>query len=450
MQKVRASVIFFFCLIVSVEFGYSGQFVVHSQAQWTQATARAVQGDTIQLASGVYDGPLEITRRLTILGSRDAIIDGNGAGNVLTIRADSCVIQGITIRNSGARLLKDDAGIKLFSDGNRIENCRIERALHGIYIQGGNSNQILANVITGHAQPLLADRGNGIHLWNTRGNIIRNNDISKVRDGIYFSFAHDNTIDSNRVHQSRYGIHYMYSDTNRFHRNTLEHNVAGAALMYSRDIQFRSNIFRNNRGGRAYGLLLQTCDYSLAEHNTVVNNTVGIFLDNSNYNELRFNTVHGNETGLRLNASSDGNLFHHNVFTDNLLTLLKDGQGEQTRWAQKTGNYWGNYTGVDINGDKIGDLPHRIENALTQLIQQHPFLQLYQWSPAASALEILTTALPVLRRPGEIDPKPLLNPPDIDEGEPSTTAGFSPSLCLAGAGLFLLAMGLFMRMRHYA
>jgi hypothetical protein len=86
---------------------------------------------------------------LTILGNREAIIDGVGEGDVLTISGDSVEIKGITIRNSGTRLLKDMSGIKVTGDYVTITDCRIIDILHGIYIKGGNDATISNNVIVG-------------------------------------------------------------------------------------------------------------------------------------------------------------------------------------------------------------------------------------------------------------------------------------------------------------
>jgi nitrous oxidase accessory protein len=126
---------------------------------------------------------------LTIIGDQAAVIDGGGDGDVVTVSADSVEIKGIIIRGSGTRLLRDMSGIKVTGDHVTITDCRIIDNLHGIYIKGGKNATISNNVIVGRFNIQESDRGNGIHLWSTTGNIIENNDISYARDGIYFSFA---------------------------------------------------------------------------------------------------------------------------------------------------------------------------------------------------------------------------------------------------------------------
>ena len=112
-------------------------------------------------------------------------------------------------------------------------------------------------------------RGNGIHQWNCEGNLIRGNEISDTRDGIYFSFTNKSHVENNHVHHVRYGLHYMYSDENVFENNTFTENAAGAAIMFSKDLGVRGNRFVNNRGHRAYGMIFQSSDRSMLEGNEI-------------------------------------------------------------------------------------------------------------------------------------------------------------------------------------
>jgi nitrous oxidase accessory protein len=123
---------------------------------------RCNAGDTIYLSDGVYSGEFSIEKRLLILGNREAIIDGAGEGDVLTISGDSVEIKGITIRNSGTRLLRDMSGIKVTGDHVTITDCRIIDILHGIYIKGGNDATISNNVIVGRFDIQESDRDSSL------------------------------------------------------------------------------------------------------------------------------------------------------------------------------------------------------------------------------------------------------------------------------------------------
>jgi hypothetical protein len=57
--------------------------------------------------------------------------------------------------------------------------------------------------------------------------------------------------------------------------------------------------------------------------------------------------------------TSHGNSIYLNCFINNNENAFDD--GSNNRWDNGTvGNYWSNYTGLDADGDGIGDVPHNI------------------------------------------------------------------------------------------
>ena len=48
---------------------------------------RAQDGDIIELAPGEYKGAIRIVRRVVLSGRPGAVLDGGGAGNVVTVTA---------------------------------------------------------------------------------------------------------------------------------------------------------------------------------------------------------------------------------------------------------------------------------------------------------------------------------------------------------------------------
>ena len=68
------------------------------------------------------------------------------------------------------------------ADSVEIRNCLVTESLHGIYVKAGNHTVIAGNRIEGRLDLIESDRGNGIHLWNTRKNSILRNEILNVRD----------------------------------------------------------------------------------------------------------------------------------------------------------------------------------------------------------------------------------------------------------------------------
>jgi nitrous oxidase accessory protein len=368
-----------------------------------------LRADTIYIDSGIYTGLFTIEYPAIVIGQSGTVLDGQEKGDVLTIAADSVIVADLSIQNSGTRLLKDYAGIKITGDNVNVIRCEIINNLHGIYIKGGNSVHIYESRIVGRSDLQEADRGNGIHLWNTRNNLIFDNEISYARDGIYFSFAHNTKIRSNRIHHLRYGLHYMYSDSNSFEDNLFVYNVAGSALMYSKEIDFTRNIFAHCRGFRAYGVLLQSVEYCRAKDNLILDNSQAVFFDDANHNSFYNNDIVQNDLAVRINASCEDNRISANNFVSNLTDVVMDASvAGSTYWSDSnSGNYWSSYSGYDLDFDNIGDIPHTLQSIFEYMEEDNPTIRFYLYSPAAQLLAAAEERLPILRSAVMEDKYPL-------------------------------------------
>src|SRR5262249_37235221 len=289
-------------------------------------------------------------------------------------------------------------------------NCVIADSLHGIYLKKVSGAQILNNriqgktTLAGSTDPvekgigqtsencdtaLVANRrGNGIHQWNSEGNLIRDNEISDTRDGIYFSFTNNCRVENNLIHHTRYGLHYMYSDGNVFGGNAFTENSAGAAIMFSKNLVVRGNRFVNNRGHRAYGLIIQSSDRSRLEQNEIDENAVGLSFNQCNANTVIANRVTHNYIGLRIGSNSDDNRLSENIFAKNLHPVETGGSDvSDTRWSLNgIGNFWDDATELDLNGDGINDLPHRELDLFGVLRRDFPTIAFLSDSPAIKLL----------------------------------------------------------------
>ena len=399
----------------------------------------ASPGDTLIIEPGEYLENLIIDKALTIIGRQYPHIRGSYNSHVILIAASNTVIDGLKISESGTRLIDDLACIRIEADSVKIYNNIITRPLHGIYVKGGNYINITNNKIEGRQDLISADRGNGIHLWNSTDNKLFSNQISYVRDGIYFSFAHKTDVKDNHVHHVRYGLHYMYSDDNLFSNNLFENNVAGAALMYSENILLRENVFAKCRGFRAYGILYQSMDHTTAIDNLIIDNSRGIFFDNCNYNTFNNNVVVDNDLAIQIMGSGEQNNIYYNNFINNLGNLVVDSKTSETNWTdEKGGNYWSDYKGYDLDGDGLGDVPHKIQSVFQVLETDIPEIRYYLNSPAAEILEMAERSLPILALGIEKDAQPLFRP-QINENIPwSRTEQFQMASSPLLAACFLL------------
>jgi len=391
----------------------------------------AAPGETIQLEAGIHPGPIIINNSLTLTGEPGTEIRGNGSGKVISVSADDVTLRGLRITGSGLRLSDDDAAVFVTGNRAKVENCVIADSLHGVYLKKVSGAQILNNHIQGKTtlaastEPVEKGigqssencdttlvtnrRGNGIHQWNCEGNLIRGNEISDARDGIYFSFTNDSRVEKNLIYHVRYGLHYMYSNGNIFENNTFTENAAGAAIMFSKNMVVRANRFVNNRGYRAYGLIFQSSDNGRLDQNDISENAVGLSFNQCNQNEVVGNRVTRNYIGLRFGSNSDGNRFTENIFTGNLHPIetgASDVSG--SLWAvHGVGNLWDTELELDLDRDGIIDFPHRELDLFGILRRDFPAIAFLSESPAVKLLRFANERAVIPGMSSIEDPAPL-------------------------------------------
>lgn len=396
-----------------------------ARAQLLQAMIDALSpGDTLTVGAGVWSGDIVLRFPITVRGEAGAVVRGTGSASCITVTADSCTIESLTVEHSGTMLVNEDAGILLRSDGNRIRRNVLRDVLFGIYLYRSDGNEIAQNDVEGRGELDLGQRGSGVHVWDSYHNRLVDNTIRRTRDGLYIQNASHTWIEGNEVSQLRYGLHYMYADSNTFINNRFHDNVAGAAIMYSRGIVMRRNVFQRNRGFASYGILFQDCHGMVADSNIIADNVTGMFFEASTGNRFWRNIVAQNDVAIQIFQNSIGNVFSENSFIDNLTPLSVVGRRTDTQWSESgRGNYWSQYDGYDLDGDGIGDEPMTIQNVFDYLEGLQPALRLYLSSPASQALGAATKAFPILALSEEHDNAPLLHPVGLGKGHQQAEGG---------------------------
>ncbi len=413
------------------------------------AIAAAQPGDTVRVSAGAYEGPVILARTVHLEGVGKPVLRGPGRGSVLTVLADRCIISGFVIEHSGSDLSGEDSGILLKSNDNLVSDNELRDVLYGIYLYQAKGNTLRGNLIQGRRELETGERGAGLHLWDSPENLIEGNIIEHARDGLYIQSSPGNIIRRNRVSHLRYGLHFMLSDDNHFEENLFSYNVAGAAIMYSKGIQFRRNAFVHNRGFSSFGILFQDCDACISEDNLVADNATGLFAEALRNSVFRNNVIAENDVALQIYSSSSNLSFSGNRFVENLSPLQLIGKRSNARWEiDGKGNFWSDYDGYDLDGDNVGDLPHRIQNVFEYLEGNYPRLRIYLSSPAAQALAAAEKAFPIMQPSSEADPRPVMRAGAVPAGvaplapKPSSHAGLAlASVVMLAAGILMLFLG---------
>ena len=377
------------------------------------AVDAAEPGDTVVLA-GRFDERVVVDTPDLTLTSRPgtlAVIDGGGAGDVLTLDGANATVRRVWVRNSGFDPAANDAGIWLNATGATVVDSRVSAVTFGIWVDGVDDVTVANTTIVGREEVRpLSYRGNGIQLWRTERTVIRDNRITDVRDGLYYSWASEVVATGNTMWDLRYGVHYMYSDHCRLEGNLAFDNDVGYALMVSEHIEVVNNTAVNNTGTSGHGVLLKRIDHSVVAGNELVGNARGVYLYNSNNNTLEGNLVLGNDLGVYLAAGSVDERVANNSFIRNgqpVLAVI----GEQVDWnGSARGNYWSGARDGDVDHDGVSEVRYRPAGLVEHLVHEHPAAAVFAGSPAFDAIRLAQSTFPVIESPGVVDHHPLERP----------------------------------------
>ena len=414
------------------------------QASPLQAFVDAARpGGTVEVPPGTYEGDLVLDRPVRLVGVGRPRLVGSGEGSVVRIRADDVTVAGFDIDGrSGGDLARDSSGVHVSGRRARIEDCRIERTLFGVYFREADGGAVERCRIQGIRGKDPGEKGSGIHVWNTRGFRLVGNEIVEVRDGFYIQSSSGGFIARNQARDLRYGLHYMFSDDNVFEDNLFANGAAGTAIMYSRRIAFRRNRFVHNRGFASVGLLFKTCDDVIAEDNLVADNARGIFLEDSRRNLFRRNIVASSDIAVVLYDSVAENRFEGNAFVANMTPLWLVGKRTDTVFD---GNYWSENDEPDLDGDGRSDRPYRLTSVFDHFRGNLTAADLFSAGFAAAALGVAERTFPVLEPVRVVDRAPLARPPALP-AVPAPARGRSgpdaPAFAVSAAALLLGALGL--------
>jgi parallel beta-helix repeat protein len=318
-------------------------------------------------------------------------------------------------------------GISLyFSSKNVIKSNNLSGSNTGIRLYESDGNMLIINKLSNHTLGIELDISIGNNLDNntlsfndegimlmdkSENNSVTNNIADQnLNSGIWISSSNNNTLTGNTINNSPYGINLFSSQKNILKENTMKgcgvfiqgpylehwnsHTLDNSNTVGGKPVQYLKNTGGGTIPFGAGQIILANCsnvkvEYqelrsatvgielgfsqgnNISENNISQNNMRGIFLYSSNLNEISQNMVFANgEYGIRLENSS-GNVIYHNNIMNNLAQAYDDRNDNDWDFGYPDGgNYWSDYTGVDLNStpnqdvpppDGIGDTPYVID-----------------------------------------------------------------------------------------
>ncbi|MCR2802758.1 right-handed parallel beta-helix repeat-containing protein [Paenibacillus soyae] len=373
-------------ILNSVEAAKQNETDSDLQARIDQAKA----GDIITLASGEYEGPLTISKPLTLEAEPGAevTIANKSEQPAVTVASHDVTLTGFRINDAA---MKEQPSILINrSQSFRLANLEIETGSYGIRMADSNQGEIRNTLIEwagerADAPVKLSEKGNGIDLYQSHDNVLEGNTIIAMHDGIYMENSDRNTVAANRFERLRYGVHCMYTVGTVIRDNAGEYNITGAMIMAVREVEVSSNRFaKQNENVNSQGILLFDAESSVIRDNVTEGNRVGLYVEQSARNTITGNRVIGNYIGLQLLKAED------NQITDNLFVgNVVQAEAKQSVRNELSANYWDAFQGIDTDGDGGSDIRYAISPFFQSVVKAKPAFQLFFQAPSFQFLEQL-------------------------------------------------------------
>ncbi len=261
-----------------------------------------------------------------------------------------------------------------------VSGASITRNANGIHLSSSLNNVISGNNIT-------ANNAMGISLSDSSNNtVISGNNITENTNGIFLDSSSSNTISENNITNSNsWGVSIKSSSDNTILNNNMENNFGGISLSYSSGHEIALNNIMGASMGSHGIMFLYSSNNTIFGNNITNNHDRGIYSQFSSNNNISKNKVANNgQNGIDLDTDSNFNIVSENNIIDNVIdgihltyssnnTIYHNNfidNGDQTGISEDPefniwdngieGNYYSDYTGVDLNHDGIGDTPHVI------------------------------------------------------------------------------------------
>ncbi len=371
------------------------------------------EGGTLKPPPGEYSGPVVIRKRITLDGGGKVTVNGGGSGSILTIEADGVVVRGLHLSHSGDSHDQVDAGILIKANDTVVQDNIIDDSLFGIHLSNAHGNQVIGNQISSKDRDVTL-RGDGIRLWYSHENLIKDNRIKNSRD-IVISNSRENRIIGNQMRHSRISMELVFSPENEIRGNVFEDNYNGVTVIYSDDLVIADNRMLDMRKITGFGISVKESYQIKITDNEIAHCAIGLLatspLEAENILTIENNLFTFNDVATYFYGERGGHKLHYNRFIDNFVDVMGSTTAT-SRLNHWENNYWDNYQGFDQNHDGIGDQPHRVFLYADRIWMDRSMARFYRGSPALSLIDFVQRLVPS-SEPDLMytDPTPLMQPP---------------------------------------
>lgn len=369
---------------------------VHAQTPDLQQTIDSAK-DVVIIHEGEYKANITISRPIKIIAEGNVLIKpANPNEPILTIANTKQVsIDGLNLDTSkNAIQIKEAQAVQL-------TNITIQNVHSGIEIYNSKNIEIKNTSVTGNNKH-YGNKGNGISIYNSNDILVEENNMNKVQDGVYIENVNDIKVRKNRVENSRYGTHLMYSKNFVAEENVYQKNVTGLMVMMTENGKILKNEVSYQDGFNGTGVTLYDVNGVEIDENNVAGNRVAISIQKTSGVRLVSNKFQMNQTAIESIKSDKSNNATENYFVGNLVNVRSDSIG-----ITLEKNYYDDYSGIDMDGDGIGDEFYVALQSFGQWMVRKPVYQYYVEAPSVVLLNEIDKVTNKSEQQLLVDKKPL-------------------------------------------
>src|SRR6478752_6130410 len=203
VQVMRLAIVLF---LFGVSFSTEAKTLVVDQKKSLKSLQSAItlaaKGDTIRVMPGLYrEGNYIVKKSIVLIGVDYPILDGENKYEIFTVVANDVSIIGFHLINTGVASINDISAVNAIEAKRlRVLNNQLENTFFGIHL-ANSAGSLIENNIIHCGEKSEQQIANGIHAWKCDSIIVRNNEISGHRDGIYFEFVTHSRVEKNFSHE---------------------------------------------------------------------------------------------------------------------------------------------------------------------------------------------------------------------------------------------------------
>ena len=389
------------------------------------------QGGQLLLEAVAYEGPIVITKPITITGVDGTSIHSEQDEITVHIQSDNVKLTNLHIEDK--QLGKQQATISVEGTGIELSHLDIRTQSTAIKSNQLTNSTIVHNQISwnGLSRTKLNARGNGMQIYNATEVTFKDNTISGLIDGIYIENANLIQITQNDVKNSRYAYHLMYANQVELTENKSNANFTGIMVMTSSAVNVSHNeLSKQSENVNAQGILVFDSHDVHISNNRIADNRVALYIEDANQNSVTNNVIDRNFIGIQLDNSKSIHIERNN-FIGNVSHILSDTKSEH----QLQGNYWDSFQGLDLDGDRYSELSYAASPFFQQIMNRKPAFQLFFGTTGLAFIEQLYEAD---RSSWIADAKPSLVQLELPASEQKV--GFQPGMLIFWTFLLSLAI----------